>query len=386
MVLQPRLATMRLRELLKQFPIVCILGPRQCGKTTFVKTVLSGWHYFDLEKPSDLVRIEEDPEAVLHQWGQHLIFDEAQRLPSLFPILRSFVDELPQKKGRIVLLGSVSPHLIRNISESLSGRVGFLDMTPFLLPEIQDLQTLWLRGGFPDAYFQKNQQRRRDWFESYTRTYIERDLAAVGIDVSATQMRKLWSMLAHVHGGIWNASELASSMGTSYHTINRYADILEQSFLVRKLPPYYVNLGKRLVKSPKIYLRDSGLLHYFLGIQNKRDLDVHPKKGASWEGFVMEQILGIISAKTPRWEPFFWRTATHQETDLLLKKGTELIPIEIKTHTSPKKSDVPGLLSCMTDLGCKKGYVVRPQGKSYSLSHGIQVVTLEELLKIIQQY
>lgn len=374
----------RLKQLLRQFPIVCILGPRQCGKTTFAKSVLPLWRYLDFEKPSDLVQVLEDPEAALHRWQNYVIFDEAQRLPSLFPVLRSFVDEDRRKKGRILLLGSASPHLIKNTSESLAGRVSFLDMTPFLAKEVPDGNKLWFRGGFPEAYLQNNNSRRTDWFEAYTRTFIERDLNQLGIEVSPVQMRKLWSMLAHVHGGLWDASELAGSLGVSYHTVNRYVEILEQTFLVRKLRPYFVNLGKRLVKSPKVYFRDSGLLHYFLGIETREDLDLHPKKGASWEGFVIEQILGELSLRGLPMESYFWRTGTGQETDFLLKRGERIIPIEIKLHSAPQRSDISGLISCMKDLGLKEGYVIRPQGESYSLGNGIQVVTLHDLPTMIR--
>jgi len=373
----------RFQSLLRQFPIVCILGPRQCGKTTFVKSVLPDWRYLDLERPSDLIQVSEDPEDALHRWQRHMIFDEAQRLPALFPVLRSFVDENRSKKGRIVLLGSASPHLMRNTSESLAGRVGFLDMTPFLAEEVPDRGRLWIRGGFPEAYLQNSDSRRTDWFEAYTRTFIERDLHQLGIEVSPVQMRKLMSMLAHVHGGLWNASELAGSLGVSYHTVNRYVEILEQTFLIRRLPPYFANLSKRLVKSPKVYFRDSGLLHYFLGVATKEDLDVHPKKGASWEGFVLEQVLGWLSLRGAAMEAYFWRTGTGSEVDLMLKKGRRLIPIEIKRHSSPQKSDVTGLVSCMADLGLKEGYVIRPGGENYSLGGGVRVITLNQLESVL---
>jgi len=372
-----------MKELLEQFPIVCLLGPRQCGKTTFIKQELPGWKYFDLEKPAHAVQVEEDPEAVLARNKSKIVFDEAQQIPSLFPVLRSYVDELQDAEGSIVLLGSASPQLIQGVSESLAGRVGFIDMTPFLLDEVHDERGLWLRGGFPRAYMEEDRARRLSWYEAYTRTFIERDLQLYGIEVNSSQMRKLWAMLAHLHGGMLNASELGNSLGMSYHTVNRYIDIMEQTFLVRRLRPYFANIGKRLVKSPKIFMRDSGLLHYFLGISSEDDLATSPKRGSSWEGFTIEQIIGWAQQKFIGAEYFYWQTATKQEVDLLIKTGRNLIPIEIKTHTSPRKSDVKGLISCMQDLNLKKGYVVHPKDSCYSLGDGIEVLTLTELFELI---
>lgn len=370
-----------LRKLLAQFPAVCLLGPRQCGKTSFVKHCLKDWTYFDLEKPSHRVPLEADPEAVLKEHSEKVIFDEAQQLPVLFSTLRSFIDEHRRKRGAFLLLGSASPHLIRNISESLAGRIGFLDMSPFHLLEVKQEGPLWLKGGFPDAYLARTEEQRTQWFEAYTRTFIERDISLYGIEVDRAQMRRLMAMLAHVHGGLLNASELGNSLGITYHTVNRYLDILEQTFLVRRLKPYFVNIGKRLVKSPKIYFRDSGLLHYFMNITQRKGLMVHPKQGASWEGFVIEQVSQWAALNRPGTEVFFWRTATGQETDLLLKRGETLIPIEIKRHTSPTRDDSDGLFGCMKNLGLKKGFVIRPEGPSYSLGDGVEVVSLKDFFR-----
>ena len=233
--------TERLHRLLRAFPIVCVLGVRQCGKTTFIKNTLPRWKYLDLERPSDCVRLVDDPEAALAQMKAHVILDEAQRLPALFPVLRSFVDQRQNQPGQMVLLGSASLSLIQQISESLAGRVGFLDLTPFQWSEVRKTdkhctpETLWHRGGFPDPFLTPSDEARTDWFEGYTRTFIERDLTVLGIDVAASQMRKLWTMLAHMNGALWNASQTAAALGVSYHTVNRYTDILEQTFLIRKL-------------------------------------------------------------------------------------------------------------------------------------------------------
>ncbi len=375
----------RLKTLLRTFPIVCVMGPRQSGKTTFIKAALSKWKYLDLERPSDYVRLSGDPEDALKRLKGHFILDEAQQLPLLFPVLRSFVDQQRKKNGQLVLLGSASLSLIKQISETLAGRAGFLDVTPFHWNEVQGrkrvtLETLWYRGGFPDAFMISSDKKRIDWFDAYTRTFIERDLTALGINISAPRMRKLWTMLAHVNGAIWNASQLASSMGVSFHTINRYTDILEQTFLIRKLPPYFANIGKRIVKSPKVYFRDTGLLHYFLGIHESGSLQVHPARGTSWEGFVIEQVISAFQLLSPGSQAFYWRTAAGAEVDLLIKRGERLIPLEIKLHSSPSVRDVPGLVSCMKDLKLDSGYVLYPGGEDYSIGQGITVLSTKKLL------
>ncbi|MBI4373855.1 MAG: ATP-binding protein [Deltaproteobacteria bacterium] len=380
MPLIPRHFGSRLKALLSQFPAVCILGARQCGKTTFAKLSLPDWRYLDLEKPSDLVKIEASPGEALTRWGGQIIFDEAQRFPELFPLLRSLIDEKRDENGRFVLLGSASFSLIKNISESLAGRIGFLDMTPLQADEVSSWESLWIHGGFPKAFLEEDPSRRNEWFEGYLRTFIERDLGQLGLQVSAPQMRQLCQMVSHLHGGILNASELGSSLGVNYHTVNRYIDILEQTYLVRRLRPYFRNIGKRLVKSPKIYIRDTGLLHHLLNINSDSDLEGHPKRGMSWEGFVIEQITGWLSLNSPGTQIYYWRTATNQEADLLLEKGQKIIPIEIKIQTAPRRDDIHGLFSCMADLQLKQGYVIRPRGERYPLSKEIEVLTLHELL------
>ncbi len=382
----PRRFTPRLGQLLRRFPIVCILGPRQCGKTTFIRNVLTGWSYLDLERPSDLARISADPEDLLRRLKSPLILDEAQRLPELFPVLRSFVDERRTRRGRIVLLGSASPSLIRGISESLAGRIGFLDMTPFHWDEVQrsrktfTLERLWFRGGFPDAFLAPSDAARTDWFEGYTRSFIERDLAALGIEVSSSQMRRLWTMLAHLNGSLWNASQIAASLGVTYHTVNRYTDILEQTYLVRKLPPYFANIGKRLVKSPKLYFRDTGLLHSFLGLREVNSLETHPARGTSWEAFVIEHIISAYQERWPGAQAFFWRTAVGAEADLLIQKGGRLIPFEIKIHSSPGGGDAAGLISCIKELKLDRGYLIYPGTADYSLGHGVRALSAKNLL------
>jgi predicted AAA+ superfamily ATPase len=376
----------RLRALLRAFSVVCVLGPRQCGKTTFIRSALPRWRYLDLEKSSDAARLAEDPEDALRGLGREFILDEAQRLPAIFPLLRSFVDGNRARKGQLVMLGSASLSLITQISESLAGRVGFLDMTPFRWDEVRgrrkdlSLGALWFRGGFPGALLARSDAIRHDWFDGYTRTFIEHDLTALGVEVSGPRMRRLWTMLAHANGGLWNASQLAASLGVSYHTVNRYVDILEQTFLIRKLQPYFANLGKRLTKNPKVYFRDTGLLHYFLGISSPAILDGHQARGASWEAFVLDHAVSAFALVAPDARLYFWRTVTGSEVDILVEREGRLIPMEIKLHSAPRKADVPGLVTCMADLGLTTGYVLYPGSSDYSLGGGIRVLATPMLL------
>jgi predicted AAA+ superfamily ATPase len=239
---------------------------------------------------------------------------------------------------------------------------------------------LWLRGGFPEAFLERSDAARQDWFEAYTRAFIERDLPALGIEVSAPQMRKLWTMLAHFNGGLWNASQLASSLGTSYHTVNRYVDILDQTFLVRKLVPYHANVGKRLVKSPKLYLRDTGLLHFFLGIRSMETLDTHPARGGSFEAFVIDQLVSAFKLADPSSQAYFWRTAGGDEVDLLMDLGPRRVPFEIKLHSTPRAEDARGLRRCMEALRLPRGYLVHAGVGDYSLGEGVVALSAERTL------
>ena len=362
-----------------------VLGPRQCGKTTFIRQALPDWTYVDLERPADAIPLSADPEARLAQLGDNVILDEAQSVPALFPVLRGVIDRRASRRGRYVLLGSASPALVREISESLAGRVAFLDLPPFRMDEVggaepDTLATLWCRGGFPRAFLDRDDRSRQDWFEAYVRAFIERDLPALGIDVSAAQMRKLWTMLAHFNGGIWNASGLAASRGVSYHTVNRYVDILEQTFLVRMLPPYFANVGKRLVRRPKVYFRDSGLLHHFLGILSPAMLDVHPGRGASFEGFVVDQLASAFDRVDPGSRCYFWRTGRGEEVDLLVERGARRIPFEVRLHTAPGAADAAGLHACMRDLRLDRGYLIHGGGQDYSLGGGVMALSAAGLL------
>ncbi len=372
-----RLGTARLRELGRRFPIVCVLGARQVGKTTLARSTFRSGTYLDLERPADLERLRIDPE---------LLLDEAQAWPGIYPVLRSLVDRDPRRCGRFVVVGSAQPSLVRGVSESLAGRVGFLDLDPLCAFEVQtgppraSLDVLWQRGGFPGALRCRGTAAWRDWSEAYTRTFLERDVAALGIDISVPRMRQLWGMLAHLHGSIFNASELGASLGTSYHTVQRYLDILEQSFLVRRLPPYFRNIGKRLVRSPRLYLRDTGLLHYFLGITSAAQLAVSPRRGASWEGFVIEQIVRRERLERPETQFWFWRTATGVEVDLIVDRSGELLPVEIKLARTVQRSDLRGLLGCMEDLGLRRGLLLAEVDRGFEATAGVEVLPVRQVL------
>lgn len=376
----------QLRALLRRWPAVVVLGPRQCGKTTISRQALPAWSYLDLERPSDATPLLADPEGRLAQLGDRVIFDEAQQVPALFSVLRSVIDERRHRQGRFVLLGSAAPTLVRGIAESLAGRAAFLDLPPFRWEEVHAarpaaaLTDLWFRGGFPRAFLARGATARHEWLEAYTRALVERDLPTLGIDVSAAQMRRLWPMLAHVNGGLWNASQIAQSLGVSYHTVDRYLDILEQVFLVRKLPPFFANISKRLVKSPKVYLRDTGVLHFLLGIDSPAALNTHPARGLSWEAFVIDQMITGLQRVRPSSRAYFWRTATGQEVDLLFDHGSRRVPFEIKLNTSPSPEDAKGVRLCMADLGLKRGYVIHAGRLEYSLGHGVTALPAAAVL------
>jgi len=377
-----RLSGDELKRKLKSFPAVAILGARQCGKTTLVKQCLPGWTYLDLERPSDARPLLSDAEARLRQLGDRIILDEAQVLPDIFPVLRALIDESRKCNGRFVLLGSASPELIKGLSESLAGRIAFIELTPFQYAEIREegdagkaFEHFWLRGGFPDAYLEADFRARADWFDAYQKTFLERDLHLLHTGANPALLGKLWSLFAHVNGGLWNASSFSAALGISYHTVNRYADILEGSFLVRRLQPYFVNLGKRLVKSPKLYLRDTGLLHHFLGIQSQSVLDIHPARGASFESMLIEGLIAQWKQHDGSARFYYWRTAAGAEVDLLVESKGKLIPYEIKIHSSPVLNDVRGLVACMEDLKIAVGYVVCNCCETYAMGKGVTAIS-----------
>jgi len=378
-----RQAEIMVRELSQQFPAVLILGPRQCGKTTLARHFLTG-EYFDLERPSDQQVFVDDIEFVLQRFETPLIIDEAQTLPDLFPVLRSMIDLDRQQTGRYTLLGSVNPALVKHISESLAGRVGIVELTPFLFSEITDLKIdltdFWLKGGFPDALKEKEGSKWQRWQENYLRTFIERDIPRYAVKISPIQIRRLMGMLAHQHGGLFNASDLGRSLGVSYHTIRSYLDLMEGHFLVRRLPPYFPNIKKRIVKSAKIYIRDSGILHYLLGISSARSLLESPKRGNSWEGFMIEQIISREMLQETGSLFYFFRTHAGAEIDLIIERGSERIGYEFKCSVSIGKRDWANLRAGIDEGIIHKGFLVYMGERTFPVAEHISVLNGEELL------
>ena len=329
----------QLQKYLTIFPAIAILGPRQCGKSTLVKSLNKNFReilYLDLQKESDLNKLSE-PELFFETNKDKIIcLDEIQLVPKLFSVLRSIIDG-NRVNGKFILLGSASPELIQQTSESLAGRIGMLHLSPFLINELNyqesfNLQKFWFRGGFPNSYLAQNDENSSIWLENYIRTYIERDIPQLGFQIPALQLKRLLTMCAHNQGQQLNLSKLGESMGLTHPTIRRYIDLLEQTFIVRIIQPYEVNIKKRLVKSPKVFVRDSGILHQLLAISSFNSLLGNPVFGSSWEGIVIENVI----VNMPGWDYFFYRTATGDEIDLLLKKGNQIIAIECKASDAPK--------------------------------------------------
>jgi uncharacterized protein len=356
-----RLATNRLKTLWRQFPAVLILGARQIGKTTLARQTFSRIPYVDLEEPRLRALFTDDPVFHIEERARPaLILDEAQAVPAIFAALRGIIDKQRSIKGRFLILGSAQPSLVRQVSESLAGRVGILELDPLTVAECQtarksvDWRRVWLKGGFPDALGGDF----REWWEAYLRTYIERDLPQLGVKADPLFLRRLLTMLAHAQGGLLNSSQLGNSLGVSYHTIQRHLDILEQTFLVRRLPPYYRNVGKRLTKSAKIYLRDTGLLHHLLNINSLEELANHPVYGASWKTFVLEDLARRERLRYPHTRFYFWRTSTGAEVDLVLDRGSKRIAIEVKAGRGDKPEVSRKLEGALADIEASEAWVI----------------------------
>jgi len=383
-----RRLTTKLKQSLSEFPVTALLGPRQVGKTTLARLVSSTLPpdqtvYLDLELPSDLAKLAE-PELYLRGHQQRLVvIDEVQRSPELFPLLRALIDQ-DRRPGRFLLLGSASPELSRFGAESLAGRIIYHELAPFSLDETggAELPQLWTRGGYPLSFLAASDEESLRWREAFIATYLERDIPQLGIRVPATTLRRFWTMVAHHHGNLWNASAIANALGVSSPATSRYLDILCDTFIVRQLAPFSANLKKRLVKSPKVYVRDSGLLHALLGIRNYEQLQGHPVAGASWEGMVIEQILALLPAGI---EPYFYRTAAGAEVDLLLVSRNDApLPVEIKHSLSPKASN--GLRSVMDDLKCDRGFIIYPGDEIYPITSRITALPVTKLDELVLQY
>jgi len=319
---------------LRNNPVTAIMGPRQCGKTTLARSIAQSTEssIFDLEDPTDFDLLSENPKIVLQQQKGLVILDEIQRIPELFPLLRVLADETESPR-KFLILGSASPELIQKSSESLAGRIGYIHLTGFKLNEVgtENMEKLWYKGGFPRSYLTINDRQSFLWRENFIQTFLERDISNYGFNIPAVTLRRFWLMLAHYHGQVWNGAEFARSMGVSEPTAKRYLDILTGTFMIRQLHPWYENLKKRQVKSPKIYIRDSGILHALLSLEGNKIFN-HVKAGASWEGFIIEQLLQQLKSR----DYFFWRTHSGSELDLLILKNGKRFGFEIKLSESPK--------------------------------------------------
>ena len=361
-------------------PMVGILGPRQCGKTTLARDYIGTLtdkqvHYFDLEDPEHLNRLS-DPRLALDPLEGLIVIDEVQRLPELFPLLRVLIDRRPRKQ-QYLILGSASRDLLRQSSESLAGRIIYLELPPFTVFEADKPQRLWMRGGFPPSYLARGDANSLSWRKAYINNFLERDLPALGIDFAAHTMRRFWMMLAHWNGNVFNASEFARSLDVSSPTIKRYLDILAGTFMIRPLQPWHVNIRKRQVKSPKIYFRDMGIMHALLNLPDQASLEGHPKLGSSWEGFSLEQVVQIYRANAA--ECYFWGTYANAELDLLIVQGDKKTAFEFKYTSTPRITR--SMYTALADLKLDEIIIVYPGTETYSLSEDIRVTNLQQLTK-----
>lgn len=368
----------RLRETFTRAPIAALLGPRQCGKTTLARMLMEDHDatYFDLESVPDQRRLE-NPELVLGDLEGLVVLDEIQLNPNLFSVLRVLVDR-PENKADFLILGSASPDIIKNVSETLAGRVEFLVLSGFDLTEIgmDKWEDLWLRGGFPRSFLAASVTDSLAWREGFIQTFLERDIPQLGINVPAAAMRRFWTMLAHYHGQTWNASQISRSMGLSDKTVRSYLDILTGTYMIKQLQPWHTNVAKRQVKSPKIYFRDSGLLHSLLEITDSHNLLGHPKVGASWEGFVIEQVLHLVLPS----QAYFWATHNGAEIDLLFTKDSKNYGIEVKLNEAPKITR--SMYTSISDLKLEHLWVIYPGKDAYPAHDKITVLPISEITEL----
>lgn len=365
----------RIRRALSRSRVVALVGPRQCGKTTLARHIVAAdsLNYFDLEDPSGLARIA-DPMTALSSLRGVVVIDEVQRRPDLFPSLRVLADRRPLR-ARFLILGSASPDLLRQSSESLAGRLETLRISGFRLHELgaKALPRHWERGGFPRSFLARSNEDSRTWRRSFIETFLERDLPQLGITIPAPALFRFWTMLAHYHGQVWKATDPARSLGVSEPTVRRYLDLLTTLFMVRQLRPWHENLGKRQVKSPKIYIQDSGILHSLLGIRSEKELLGHPKSGASWEGYAIEEVLAAVQPE----EAYFWATHQGAELDLLLLKNGKRLGIEIKRTDAP--AITPSMRIAIKDLRLERLVVLYPGAIRFPLAEKVEAMPLREL-------
>lgn len=357
-------------------PVCALLGPRQCGKTTLAHEIVRrrrDAHVFDLETAAGRARLAQ-PELALAPLRGLVVIDEIQREPRLFEVLRPLADR-PGTPARFLILGSASPDLVRGVSESLAGRVGFVDLGGFDLTEVRarNWRTLWVRGGFPRSYLARSEALSLRWRRDFVRTFLERDVPQLGIRIPAEALRRFWMMLAHVHGQIWNGADIARSLGVNEHTVRRYLDVLSGTYLIRQLPPWFENISKRQYKAPKVYVRDSGLLHALVGVGSWGELAGHPKLGASWEGFALEQVLALAHGA----DAYFWGTHAGAELDLLLIHRGRRHGIEFKYGDAPAMTK--SLHVALADLKLDRAWIVYPGKGQYGVHEKVEVLPLEEV-------
>jgi len=369
----------RVEQCLSESPVTVLLGARQTGKTTVARLIAGGRdgvHYFDLERQADRAALST-PEHTLSGLVGLVIIDEVQRIPELFSILRPLVDRDPCP-ATFLLLGSASPHLVEGVSETLAGRALFVPVPGLNLDEVGTGEQirLWLRGGFPRSYLARSDAASLRWRDAFVTTFLERDIPQLGISVPAETLRRFWTMLSHFHGQIWNASEFGRSLGTNDKTARRYLDLLSGAYVLRVLPPWFENIGKRQRRSPKVYVRDSGLLHVLLGLENLAQVRSHPKYGASWEGFALEQVLARFGDQSA----YFWGTQRGAEIDLLINRSGERIGFEFKCQDAPKITR--SLRIALEDLRLAHAYIVYPGDDAYRLDDRIDVIPLDHVCQL----
>ena len=370
-------------RLLSRAPVVTLLGARQVGKTTLAREITrrrkGPTHVFDLESSADVARLS-DPLLTLSPLRGLVVVDEVQRRPDLFPSLRVLADR-PRRPARFLVLGSASPELLRQSAETLAGRVGHYELPGFTLPELtpRDADRLWLRGGFPPSYTARSHADSFRWRGDFIRTFLERDVPQLGIAVPGAVLDRFWSMLAHYHAQVWNGSELGRALGVSHHAVRRYLDALESTYMLRSLKPWSANLQKRQVKAPKIYIRDSGLLHHFLGVTTRAELDRHPKIGASWEGFMIENLIQALGVDARRC--YFWGTHSGTEIDLVVQRGARLRGFEIKRTSAPTLTR--SMRAAMDDLELSRLDVIHAGDHSFPLAKRVHAVAGTRIMEDI---
>jgi hypothetical protein len=375
-IMIPRAVSLaRLKQVLEENPVAALLGPRQCGKSTLAAELAKRdiTHWFDIERAEDSAALAQ-PELTLKPLTGLIVIDEVQRRPELFQTLRPLADRVDQP-ARFLILGSASPEIVKGVSESLAGRVGFVDLGGLHLEEVgnQEMEKLWLRGGFPRSFLAASDAASQRWRTDFIRTFLEQDLPQLGIRTASETLRRFWTMVAHFHGQVWNGAELARSLGSSEPTARHYLDVLCGTYMARRLQPWHTNTGKRELKAPKVYLRDTGLLHSLLGIKTRQELLSNPKLGASWEGFAIEEAL----SKFGHHDTYYWATHNGAELDLLLFRHGKAWGIEFKVNDGPQMTK--SLHSALEDLELERAWVVHPGQKRYPIHEKVEALPLSQL-------